>query len=384
LKAGGPVFAGFILYCYEFGGIMTTSLDGSSSAALPLEDENLRDANRTSHSSFIDRFLAAVSRLPFPYWVTYLTLFILESLFLHVASWMQGWLPLFKINPILFLFPLWLWGPFIIITYLNSVSLNALSGFASLMDISESELAALKDEFTNMPTSSILISGLFWILIYALFTYVGYQSFYVAYGLGRVLTIISIIVGLISYSTGSIIYYHSIRQLRLVHRTMKMVRRFNLFQLDPVYSFSQVTSRTGIAWVILLSLTLLTFPLRLATIPVLFLLIAQVGLAITAFVLPLRVVHHELVLEKRRLLAEHQRRVESALNRLHHSLEEDQLGDMLQLNNAINGLNSEHEILNKIPTWPWRAGMLKDFLSIVVLPIILFLVQLGLGRWLGK
>jgi hypothetical protein len=334
--------------------------------------------------SFLDNFMDYIEELPVPYWLTYFGFIVLESILFHVLSWVDGWLPAYTVSPILFLFPLWLWGPLAIITYLNSISLEALSGFAPLLDIQEESLRRLKNEFTTMPTQSVIISGVIWSSTYFIFIYLTFQSFFVAYNIGIPLTVVIIIEGLVSYSTGSIIYYHSIRQLRLVNRTVKMVKQFNLFQLDPVYAFSLVTSRTGVSWVILLSLTLLMFPIQLAPIPVLALLIVQIGLAISAFALPLQIVHHRLVLEKRRLRAELNQHVESTLALLHHRLDENDLNKMIELNHAIMGLNTERDILEKISTWPWRAGVLTGFLSIVVLPILLFLVQFALGHWLGK
>jgi len=311
--------------------------------------------------SLLDRFMDAIEQLPVPYW-----------------------LPAYTVTPILFIFPLWLWAPLAIITYLNSISLEALTGFAPLLDIQEEPLRRLKNEFTTMPAASVIGSGVFWSVIYFIIIYVTFQSSPVAYRIGTLLTVMIVIEGLVSYSIGSIIYYHSIRQLRLVYRTVNRVKQFNLFQLDPVYAFSLVTSRTGVSWVILLSLTLLMFPLQLAPIPVLALLIVQVALAISGFALPLQMVHQRLVLEKRRLRADLNQHVESAVALLHRRLDENDLDKMIELNNALLGLNTERDILEKISTWPWRAGMLTGFLSIVVLPMMLFLVQLALGHWLGK
>ncbi|HZY46049.1 MAG TPA: hypothetical protein VFF70_15025, partial [Anaerolineae bacterium] len=329
--------------------------------------------------SFLDRFMKAVERLPVPYWLTYLALFILESAIFHILSWIDGWLPAYTVNPLLLLFPLWLWGPLAIITYLNSISLGALASFAPLLNIQEESMQRLKNEFTTMPTRSVIISGVMWAIVYFIFTWVALQTFYGDYKIGTLLTVLIIIEGLVSYSTGSIIYYHSIRQLILVNRTLQLVKRFNLFQLDPVYAFSLVTARTGMAWMILLSLTLLTFPIQLAPIPILVLLSLQLVLAISAFVLPLQIVHHRLVLEKRRLWAEVNQRVESATAQLHQRLDENDLSKMIELDHAIMGLNAERDILAKISTWPWRSGLLTGFLSITILPIILFLVQLALG-----
>lgn len=72
--------------------------------------------------SFIDRFISYIERLPIPYGLTYVALFILHSALWHVMAWVDGWLPFPSSNPILFLFPIWQWFPFAIITYLNSLS----------------------------------------------------------------------------------------------------------------------------------------------------------------------------------------------------------------------------------------------------------------------
>jgi hypothetical protein len=71
------------------------------------------------------------------------------------------------------------------------------------------------------------------------------------------------------------------------------------------------------------------------------------------------------------------------LARLHRCLDENELDEIVQLNNAIAGLYAERDILTKIPTWPWRADLFAAFLSIVILPIILFVLQFALSRWLA-
>jgi hypothetical protein len=234
-----------------------------------------------------------------------------------------------------------------------------------------------------MPARAAIISGAVWTIVYVVFTSLALDSMYAAYGFGRLAEVTNIVRGWISFFIGSALYYHTIRQLRLVNRTVRMVKRFDLFQLEPVYAFSALTSRTGVSWVILLSLTLLTAPIQAAPIPTLALLVVQLVLAIGAFVLPLRIVNSRLVSERRRLLAELDQRVKGSLASLHRCLDDNALADVAQLNSAIVGLNTERDILTRIPTWPWRAGMFTGFLSIVVLPIMLFILQFVLGRWFG-
>lgn len=334
--------------------------------------------------SYLDRFMGWVQRLPVPYGLTYVLLFVLQSSIAHVLSWYDGWLPAFTFSPLLLVFPLWLWGPLAIMTFLNSISVEALSIYSPLLDASPETIQRLKYEFTTMPARGVIISGLIWAGLYLIFTYLAYDTLLAAFQFGTLFAAIIVGEGLITFFISGAIYYHSIRQLWLVNRTVKMIKRVNLFHLDPLYAFSMVTSRTGISWVVLLSLTLLLFPIRLALVPVVSMLIAQVVLAVSAFALPLRAVNHRLVAEKRRLLAEHNRHVESLLGRLHRCLDDNELGEIVQLNSAIAGLYAERDILTKIPTWPWRADVFTAFLSIVVLPVVLFLIQFALQHWLGS
>jgi hypothetical protein len=334
--------------------------------------------------SFTDRLMDSVKRLPIPYPLAYFALFILESALLHVVAWVDGWLPAYRFSGLAVVYPLWLCGPLAIMTYLNSVSIEALTTFRPLVDIPDEMMHRLKYEFTHVPARRVIISGVAWSIMYLVFNYAAFDTLYVAYGFGTLSKVVSFSAGLVSFFTGSVIYYHTFRQLTLVNRTVRTVKVFDLFRLEPVYAFSALTSRTAITWVILISLTLLTFPIQAAPLPMFSLLIVQVVMAIAAFALPLRIVHSHLVSEKRRLKAELDQRVKATLKNFHQCLDDNVLVEMDQLNHAIAGLNAERDILGKIPTWPWRAGMLTGFLSIVVLPILLFLLQFLLARWLSN
>jgi hypothetical protein len=47
-------------------------------------------ATRPYAPSFLDQFLNFVARLPFPYWLTYLVLFFLQSILTHALAWIVG------------------------------------------------------------------------------------------------------------------------------------------------------------------------------------------------------------------------------------------------------------------------------------------------------
>lgn len=337
---------------------------------------------RPYRPSFLDRFMDFVQRQRVPYWLTYLCLLIVEVTIFHILAWVDGWMPIFTFNPLLATFPVWLWIPMAVMTYVDSVSVSALSSFRPLLDVDEEQYDRLKYELTTMPPRGVFLSGLFWGINYLLLTYLGYQVFYVAYGLDSFLAAIVFTVGLITYLTGSALYYHSLRHLSLVNRVVRMAKKFNLFRLDPVYAFSRVTSLIGISWMLMLTLTLLTLPIRLATGLGIAIMAVQILLAIAAFVLPLWFVHRRLVAEKLNLIIELNLRVQSAMDKLHHALDKNEKEDIDHFSNALMGMGAEREVLTAIPTWPWRAGTLTGFISAIVLPIVLFLIQFAIQKWL--
>src|SRR5512138_3169838 len=87
--------------------------------------------------SFLDKFMNFVQQLPAPYWLTYLIFFILQSGLNHAVAWFDGSLPAYTFNPILLIFPLWLWGPLAIMTYLDLISEEVLTSFSPLLDIDQ-------------------------------------------------------------------------------------------------------------------------------------------------------------------------------------------------------------------------------------------------------
>lgn len=333
--------------------------------------------------SFIDRFTGFIQRLPIPYGLTYLLLFLVQSAVVLVVSWIDGWLPAYQFDPVVLAFPLWLWGPLAFMTYLDALSLRVLSEFTPMLDIAAETKRQLEYEFTTMPARRVSISIVAWSGLFLLFWAITFAPTFAAYGAGVLATWAFIFVGFVSFAVGGVIYYHTIRQLRLVGRTVRMASQFDLFALDPIYSFSVLTSRTGMAWVALFTLTLLTWPLVSGGIAELFLLILQIALAMGTFILPLRFVNRRLVVEKRRQLAELDQRVKATLVRLHHHVDNHSLQEISMLNDALKGLMTEREILARIPTWPWRPGLFAGFVSIIVLPVVLFVIQFALGRWLA-
>jgi hypothetical protein len=322
--------------------------------------------------------MATVEHLPLPYWLTYLLVAVLESLLVQAAAWIDGTTPFWTLQPIFLLFPLRTWMSLALMQCLNHQAIQALHSFRPLLNSDEDEIR-LREWLTTLPARPVWIVQLIGALYFLMLVlYSPIDAFK-----GRpLLTPAYVISGFIAFAVGSIIYYHTFHQLRLVHRIYANVRSFNLFQLQPVYAFSRLTALTGVVYLLLISLTLILFPYPLTDTRAVVSFLLQILLSILAFVLPLWNTHQRLTAEKNRLQSEVERRIESILQKIHHHLDEFDLQTLTGPKTALESLLLERKVLEEIPTWPWQPSTLRSLLSALFLPLLLFLAQLVLERWI--
>ncbi len=352
-------------------------METATPAPLPAQ----REAAQPFPPSIHDRFIQVVKRLPLPYGLTYLLLFLLTILINYLVDWLDGSTPAFHFPLIVCLYPLLIWGSLAIMTWLDDTARQALRRFGPLLDVHPETLERLEYEFTTMPPRGLVGRTVFWTLLYGVFLVSIYFPVVVPRLHSTTPTVAySLVEGFFAFNCG--LFYHTTRQLLLVNRTVKVVKHFDLFRLDSVYAFSHFTARTGAGLLLMASLFLVVVPVRLTPVPVLAFEVTGMVSALAAFALPLWVVHRRLDAEKRRLMAEHELRVEAALRRLHESADENELGSMNRLSSLLQGLSVEGNVLEKIRTWPWRAETLTGFLTAIIVPMAIFFLQIGIQKWL--
>jgi hypothetical protein len=110
------------------------------------------------------------------------------------------------------------------------------------------------------------------------------------------------------------------------------------------------------------------------------LLVAMIPTAVACFVLPLRGMHRRLAAEKDRALAEVASRFETVFARLHERVDQEVLTDADKFNLQITSLSAEREVLARVSTWPWEPATLTGFLTTLVLPVFLWVIQRVLER----
>ena len=106
-------------------------------------------------------------------------------------------------------------------------------------------------------------------------------------------------------------------------------------------------------------------------------------MALAVFVLPLTEINRRLKEEKKRLMKIVNTDLEAAFERVREDFRSDKLDNLPALQVAIDSMMREKGILEATPTWPWAPSTFRGFLAAILLPLIIWLVQQLLGRFMG-
>jgi hypothetical protein len=101
------------------------------------------------------------------------------------------------------------------------------------------------------------------------------------------------------------------------------------------------------------------------------------------FVWPLIGVHRVLEMQKRQLLEQNAQQVRAVMSRVYRMLDTGELGDLAALKNATDSLIAEQSTLEKLPTWPWHQDTLRLVSTVLVLPLLAYLVERILAVIIG-
>jgi len=196
---------------------------------------------------------------------------------------------------------------------------------------------------------------------------------------------------LLSAATDAVLFgvlAHVLHQLRVVSRVHRESVRVDLFHLTPLYAFSTLTARTGIALIsivvaliVLLSLTIGRFLLNGETdIAV---TVGIFGIAVACFVVPLQGLHDRISDEKDVRLAGLQATLASVIVEFQRRVGAGDVEGAGRLNDTIAAARAAVDAVARISTWPWRPETLRGFVSALALPVVVWLFTALLGRALA-
>jgi hypothetical protein len=176
---------------------------------------------------------------------------------------------------------------------------------------------------------------------------------------------------------------HIVHQVGIVMRVHRDLVRVDVFRLDPLYAFANLTSLLGIAMVagtaygvgslVFASegqFSIVDFAWFGAVIP----------LAVAVFVVPLLGLHGRIAAEKDRRRGEAGETLETVVAEVNRRIRSGDFERMSPLNDALAAATSAQVTISKVSTWPWRPETLGGFVSAIGLPILLWLITALLGR----
>jgi hypothetical protein len=181
--------------------------------------------------------------------------------------------------------------------------------------------------------------------------------------------------------------YHSIRQLNLMNYAYRLVKKVNVFHQQPLYAFSALSMRTALFLVGMIYFAYIfgggyeasgvedaiTVLLRALFIP----------LSAVIVLLPLWGIHQRISQARDAVREENSVQIDSVRTMLYKAIDAKHFKEIQGLNGAVDSLYKEREQLKSIPTWPWAPGSFRNFLSAVLLPMIIWGMQIFLSRFLG-
>lgn len=195
--------------------------------------------------SWIDRLGAWVDRWPGSAWLYYLGLWLALFLIQSVVLWMEGAAPPGSFLVVhayhagavaLLLF---------VIHVLDEAAGKALQTLRPALKPDEEKLEEFLFRLTHLPAIGAILAGLIALLVVFILERISgtfqlemLRAYPVSAGLFR-------LVYLMAWWVYGTFLFHTIHQLQLIHRIYTQETRINLFQIKPLYAFSNLSALTA-------------------------------------------------------------------------------------------------------------------------------------------
>ncbi len=325
----------------------------------------------------LDRLLLAVDRLPGPAWATYLAVGVVLAAVGHaVVIAVSADRPLALYHDVAMPALIFAWFAWLIHA-LNVVARRTFDEFRPALGQPEHE-NAYRQALTSIDDRWAIVAAIAANVVVSIAYYVGVRPFRenVLPGVELVSTPLW---GLTAAALG-IVVWHTVRQLRLVSHLSAIARNVDIFKPQPINAFARLTAVGALGLIVFVVAFVLYSPSQ----PLAYVIQEAMVLAIAAasFVLPLRVMHSRLADEKARLESASQERLKMMLERIHASVDADDLARAEQQREALTALLSERDVLARLHTWPWSTSTFRGFASALLLPILLIVLSQAIERFI--
>jgi hypothetical protein len=332
----------------------------------------------------LSRVLGWIDRLPWHGWWAFPLLGAVLFSWSHAVLWLAGQLPVGTIDPLLT--SAIFYAPFVLaaLAYINRASERALAQFWPATGWPDDEQAAWRYAFVNSPRGFGILTVVVG-LVAALGSFVSASDTAIGAGLDRTTVLVAYLPSaVLGYGLVVAATVHIARQLRLVARIHREAKAVDPFDRGPVYAFSSLTVRAGLAYVIsgYYALTVQgAFQAGNAVAILVLALTFSVGVA--CFVFPLWGIHERLGREKDLLLRDVDARLSRLGEEMYRRIDAGQFDGTKVVSEALAGVGALRERIARLPTWPWPPNVMRGFISALLLPVIVYIVSRLAGGLVG-
>lgn len=332
--------------------------------------------------SRIHKFFRWIDRLPGPYGLYYLGVFILAGLLNLLVAWNEQVVPLGEINWYYALTAFFLVFYTFEIDFWFRITRDALMDFRPVLEVPDDEFEVVAYRFTYLParlTTAVFVLGTIVGIV------LGWLIFPTALEMNQAFPELELPVFTLSFGVGYIAIYMIIRAFYLINGIYQGLRTVNIYDLGPLYALS-VYSAWLVVFVIIHAYMLCILAPSLFEFAFHYFLLIDFLLVVLLFAIfwfPVRRVNRILIMEKRRLLKDANLRIEHTFALLHARIDQQEFQHIVQLRETLQSLMIEKGFIESLRTWPWKPGTLTGLLSVIVLPLLISLVTEIITRFVG-
>jgi len=316
-------------------------------------------------------------RLPGPYWLYSVILMVLAGFLNHVVAWKKNALSFGEVNVYFaltaFYFCYYLFGT----DFLFRAARDSLMEFRPILKVKDDQFDRILFEFTHLPaltTSIVFLLG-------------------AAIGVGLALQLLptappemntafpemEITLYALTIGIAFVVLYMIPRTLRQINLLFERVEKIDIFDQNSIYAISRFS-----AWLIVI----VTLPISLTRIlapgfttganslvsSLIGFYVVLCAVLFIGFWVPLRGINRKLTLEKRRLLVDVNNQIKTMIDRVGSKIKRRVFNNFVDLKDALESLKIEKDIIEALPTAPWRAGTVTGLLTAIFVPFLVGLL----------
>lgn len=316
-----------------------------------------------------------------PTWWIFLFSVIFTATALHLEAWRLGYLEFGQFHTYLLSVGVYFFICLILWVVLDHRAAGAIREFYSRQKLSKSALENKVADFLSLPpipgTAAFVLGGFLGWLTYTQFA-VPLMPF-----ADKVLPIFNMMSWVASTAFAFILLYRAFRQAGLIAKMFEGLD-VDIYNPRPIYALSNFGATTSFIGILMIyGLVFITFP-QFFFSPIGWIyqfLVAFVGLGL--FFLPLIRINQAMRRAKARLLEELGEDLKHTQQRLHDLLSKKKVVGMSELRHAIEALKIQTELVQRISTWPWQPETLRNLVTPLFFPVVVYVFQRYVGVFLG-